>query len=388
MMPQKKQKANLFSTGVLASAATGIIGDPQREDQVSTGESVQTQPQSGAGEEDDPLFGNAKRILTIAQKATSVTDVGAYPKVATEKLLNNPYQPRRRMNTKRLEDLAREIKTYGFKGVLLARMHPEDGQNYQLVYGHRRRDASKLAGLSELPVMVDNTISDDEMKFLAINENVLRDDLTPLDEAYAYTAMLEEMSQDAVAARLGVSRGYIRNRVDILKAPEDVQDMVEEKPDTMKAVVYLKDVQEDDIRKTVIRALLQEELTINQIKAFIENLRKAQAATGAASAPASQEQNETTQHPLPSPGEREETDGAETVPQIREKKQPEQTQATMIQYSKKQTEAVTDTTKIETFTKYLQKYDQRLDSRALTADEEVALDTLVSVVRGILERRQ
>lgn len=376
-MPPKKPKTNLFSGGLLA---TGATTDAPLQKATEPSQSMSTI------EEDDPLFGNTQHIREITQKITAITDASAYPKIALEKLDDNPYQPRRRMNQKRLEVLAHEIRSYGFKGVLLARVHPTEPQRYQLVYGHRRREASKLAGLTELPVMVD-TINDDEMKFLAVNENVLRDDLTPLDEAYAYASMMEEMSQDAIAARLGVSRGYIRNRTDILKAPDDVQDMVEEKPDTMKAVVYLKDVQEADIRKMAIQALMNEEVTINQLKVFIENLREAKVSSQTASA---QEEGTT-----PSPVEH---DGTNYQPQVQqetsvatntrsttmEKEFLQKSEQTLLQQSKEQTEAITDRTKVETFTKYLQKYEQRLKSRTMSTEEKAVVEALVECAQNIL----
>jgi hypothetical protein len=201
--------------------------------------------------------------------------------------------------------------------------------------------------------------------------------------------MLREMSQDAVAARLGVSRGYIRNRIDILKAPLDVQDMVEEKPDTMKAVVYLKDVQEDEIRKTVIQALMNGEITINQTKVFIENLRQAKITLEAPSvgekmlvASSYQQDGQNSQQK-----QEEEINRSQSVRQgLGAKKTTGQVEAILLQQSKEQTEAQTDKTRIETFINYLHRYDQRLQNRQMTADEKVALDTLVSVARSIFEK--
>jgi ParB/RepB/Spo0J family partition protein len=369
MAKPKTPATNLFTGGLLTSAVT-TTGVDQKQSKRTT--------ESGTN---DPLFANA-RIREITQQATAVTDVSGYPQITIAKLENNPYQPRRRMNQKRLETLAHEIQQYGFKGVLLARMHPDDSQRFQLVYGHRRREAAKIAGLDALPVMVDDTISDEEMKFLALNENILRDDLTPLDEAYIFTSMLEGTTQDAIATRLGVSRGYIRNRIDILKAPLDVQDMVEEKPDTMKAVVYLKDVQEDAIRQTVIAALMNEEITINQIKAFIENLRKAKT-TPVATPPRDEAPVVSSPHQN---GQKEAKSSGTVHPVATEKEVTGDPETTLIEQSKQQTEALTDKTKVETFIKYLRKYDQRLHTRQITEDEKVALDMLVRVASGILER--
>ena len=382
-MPSKKTRTNLFSGGLLATGATT---------EVSTQDETKLSQPVGLNEEEDPLFGNTQHIREITQKITAITDASTYPKIALEKLDDNPYQPRRRMNQKRLEALAREIRTYGFKGVLLARVHPTQPQKYQLVYGHRRREASRLAGLAELPVMID-TISDDEMKFLAVNENILRDDLTPLDEAYAYASMAEEMSQDTIAERLGVSRGYIRNRLDILKAPDDVQDMVEEKPDTMKAVVYLKDVEEADIRKTAIQALKNEEVTINQLKLFIENLRKAKTPSSALAPLPTQEvttdtspeyKNTNNQLSTQQEMEGQHEKYTTTMPYSTAETVLKQTELSLLQQSKQQTEVITDRTKVETFTKYLQKYEHRLKNRTMTIEEKALIETLVQCAQSIL----
>lgn len=382
-MPSKKTRTNLFSGGLLATGATT---------EVSTQDETKLSQPVGLNEEEDPLFGNTQHIREITQKITAITDASTYPKIALEKLDDNPYQPRRRMNQKRLEALAREIRTYGFKGVLLARVHPTQPQKYQLVYGHRRREASRLAGLAELPVMID-TISDDEMKFLAVNENILRDDLTPLDEAYAYASMAEEMSQDTIAERLGVSRGYIRNRLDILKAPDDVQDMVEEKPDTMKAVVYLKDVEEADIRKTAIQALKNEEVTINQLKLFIENLRKAKTPSSVLAPLPTQEvttdtspEYKNTNNQLSTQQEMEvqHEKYTTTMPYSTAETALKQTELSLLQQSKQQTEIITDRTKVETFTKYLQKYEHRLKNRTMTIEEKALIETLVQCAQSIL----
>lgn len=392
MAKTSKPKNNLFSGGLLANA--GVAAEttikPQEGGQVSSGQSFTTPPE----EEDDPFFGGTKRIHQITKQAEA-TDTATVPRIALDLLEDNPFQPRHRMSEKKLETLANEIREYGFKGVLVARRSPANPDKYQLAFGHRRRESAKRAGLTDIPVIIDNSISDKEMRAVAVTENVLREDLTPLDEAYAFAAWLEEMSQEAIAARLGVSRGYIRNRLDILKAPEDVQDMVEEHPNTMKAVTYLKDIQEEEIRRTVIQALKQEEITINQIKAFIENLRKVNStlvtSTPAAATSDIHEIAQSTSN----------TSGLAYTPQedVQEKKEElsvhnsrpitpansTSSKSNLIKQSKEQTEALVNTTKIETFTKYLQKCDQQWQRRPINADELSALESLIETAKRIYD---
>jgi ParB family chromosome partitioning protein len=392
----KKPKGNLFSGGILSNTLAATTTDQQQEGPQITPNQPIVPPV--AEDEDDPLFGSTKRIEQITKQVEAITDTNTVPKIAIDLLEDNPYQPRKRMNEAQLDALSNEIKDYGFKGVLVARQHPEKHGKYQLVFGHRRREAAKRAELTELPVIIDNTISDKEMKAVAVTENILREDLTPLDEAYAFAAWLEEMSQDAIAKRLGVSRGYIRNRLDILKAPEDVQDMVEEHPNTMKAVTYLKDIPEEDIRRTVIQALTQEEITINQIKVFIENLRKASSAlvtpiltvttlnTYEVSEPGFDPESDTVllAYSQEDVQEKEKEITAHNPKPIAAENNVSP-KLDLIKQSKEQTEALVNVTKIETFIKYVQKCGQQWQRRSVTTDELRALESLIEAAKRIYD---
>jgi ParB family chromosome partitioning protein len=388
----KKPKGNLFSGGILSNTLAATATDQQQdENQIAPNQPVVP---TVAEDEDDPLFGSTKRIEQIAKQAEKITDTNTVPKIAVDLLEDNPYQPRKRMNEAQLDALANEIRDYGFKGVLVACQHPEKHGKYQLVFGHRRREAAKCAGLTELPVIIDNTISEKEMKAVAVTENVLREDLTPLDEAYAFAAWLEEMSQDAIAKRLGVSRGYIRNRLDILKAPEDVQDMVEEHPNTMKAVTYLKDIEEEDIRRTVIQALTQEEITINQIKMFIENLRKANNAPVTSTPTVTTldiyEVSEPGSDPAPLAHQQEDVQEKEKeLPAHNPRPIAPENNASpkldLIKQSKEQHEVHVNITKMKHFTRDIQKLSQQWQHRPITTDELSALESLIEVVKHIYD---
>lgn len=387
-MAKGKPKSNLFSGGLLATStvAPETTTKPQEEEKaLSPLPSI-----TAAEEEDDPFFGGTKRIRQMTQETEAIADTNAIPRIAIDLLDDNPYQPRLKMNESKLQTLTGEIRDHGFKGALLARHHPQNKEKYQLVFGHRRREAARRAGLIEIPVIIDDTVTDQEMRAVALTENLLREDLSPVEEAYAFKELLKEMTQQQLADRLGVSRGYIRNRADILDAPEDVQDMVETKPDTMKAVVYLKDEKDEAIRKEAIQALLEENITINQLKAFMENLRKARqepepiVAETPAMPQAPSVEAEAIHQPEPAttqtPNNQEVTRTAASIPPS-----PQPKRETIIQQSKEQTEAVTDRTKIEAFIKYLQAYNVRLQKRPLTGEERGALDNLLTAARAIME---
>ena len=138
---------------------------------------------------------------------------------------------------------------------------------------------------------------------------------------------------------------------------------------------------------------MNEAVTINQLKLFIENLRRAKASLHTTSVQVALVQEEKTTPSLEQSGEsfqpkaQQEIDVATATrsttqePERELSKKPEQT---LLLQSKEQTEAITDKTKIETFTKYLQKYEQRLMNRTMTLEEKAVIESLVELAQSIL----
>lgn len=134
----------------------------------------------------------------------------------------NPYQPRTHMDRQRLEELAESIRIHGLVQPLLV---ARDGDRFVLIAGERRWRAARLAGLATVPVVVKQA-APQQMLELAIIENVVRADLSPLEEAVAYRQLIEEfgLSQADVAGRVGRSRVSVTNTLRLLNAPERVRD--------------------------------------------------------------------------------------------------------------------------------------------------------------------
>ncbi len=209
-----------------------------------------------------------------------------------ERLLDNPYQPRAAVNAEALEELASVIRGQGFQGVLLARPHPEQRGHYQLTAGHRRRDASRLVGIASLPVIV-RELSDEEMAMLAITENIQREDLTPLEEGKIYVLMQEEMGYtlEQIAKEVGKKLGYVYNRVRVAKAPPDIQALVEQKPDSLRAVANLVRVESEQDRAMIIDSLLRGAITTDDILAYVKEIREERKAVAGAAEQATQEES-------------------------------------------------------------------------------------------------
>lgn len=137
----------------------------------------------------------------------------------------NPHQPRRSFPEAGLRELADSIRSSGVVQPILVRR--ADGR-YQLVVGERRLRAARLAGLEGLPAIV-RELGDREALELALTENLLREDLSPLEVARAYSALQEkfQLSHEEIAKRLGVDRTTVTNTLRLLRLPPEVQEMLE-----------------------------------------------------------------------------------------------------------------------------------------------------------------
>ncbi len=138
----------------------------------------------------------------------------------------NKEQPRKQFDESALSELADSIKEHGVLQPLIVR--PLSSGSYQLVAGERRFRASRMAGLSEVPVII-RELSDAQSMEIALIENLQREDLNPVEEALGYVSLMNEfnMTQDDVARRVGKSRSAVANAVRLLNLPEPVLKMVE-----------------------------------------------------------------------------------------------------------------------------------------------------------------
>ena len=139
----------------------------------------------------------------------------------------NPLQPRRTFQAERLEELAQSIRANGIIQPLVVR---RAGERYQLVAGERRWRAAKLAGVTQVPVVV-REIPDDHLLEITLIENIQREDLNPIETAVAFERMMRELvlNPEQVGQRTGKDRTTIINLIRLLQLPEDLQQLVAER---------------------------------------------------------------------------------------------------------------------------------------------------------------
>lgn len=152
--------------------------------------------------------------------------------IDTNKILPNPFQPRREFDENLLKDLAESIRQYGvLQPLVVSRVEketPEGGlvTEYEIIAGERRLRASKLAGLSQVPAII--RVGDDNMMKLelAIIENLQREDLNPVERARAFQKLVEEFkfTHTQIGQKMGKSREYVSNSLRLLTLPPDILD--------------------------------------------------------------------------------------------------------------------------------------------------------------------
>lgn len=145
-------------------------------------------------------------------------------KVNINEVEPNRKQPRKAFDEDALMELSESIKQFGVLSPLLVQQ--KDGY-YEIIAGERRWRAAKMAGLKEVPVIIRN-LTNQEIVEISLIENIQREDLNPIEEAFAYKRLLEEfdLKQDEVAERVSKSRTAVTNSMRLLKLDERVQQMV------------------------------------------------------------------------------------------------------------------------------------------------------------------
>lgn len=143
----------------------------------------------------------------------------------------NPYQPRQVFDEEALKELASSIKEHGvFQPIIVKKSI----KGYEIIAGERRYRASKMAGLEKIPAII-RTFTDEQMMEIALLENLQREDLNAMEEAKAYQSLINNLhlTQEELSRRVGKSRSHITNMLGLLRLPNQVQQMINDKKISM-----------------------------------------------------------------------------------------------------------------------------------------------------------
>jgi ParB family chromosome partitioning protein len=202
--------------------------------------------------------------------------------IEVEKVKPNPFQPRHEFDQDRLRDLAESIRMYGILQPLVVTrtevVKPDGGlaTEYELISGERRLRASKLAGLSQVPVIIRSGHEDSRVKLeLAIIENLQREDLNPVDRARAFQRLVDEFSfkHAQIAEKVGKSREYVSNSLRLLTLPEDLLNALSEgkiSEGHARPLMMLNDRPEE--QSTLFKEIIFKKLTVREAEAIARKI--------------------------------------------------------------------------------------------------------------------
>jgi ParB family chromosome partitioning protein len=190
--------------------------------------------------------------------------------VPVDQIDPNPLQARTIFQTEKLQELSQSIKVNGVIQPLVVRRR---GGRYQLVAGERRWRAAKLAGLTRVPVVVQE-LSDEQLLEVTLIENIQREDLTAIEVARAFDRLVKELnlSHEEIASRTGKDRTTITNTLRLLRLPGDIQQLLSEHRLSMghaRAILGLPTV---ELQRQVAEKASSQGLSVRQVERLIQRM--------------------------------------------------------------------------------------------------------------------
>ena len=185
----------------------------------------------------------------------------------------NHNQPRKDFDEKALSELAESIEQHGILQPLVVR--PLANGSYQLVAGERRWRAARIAGLTEVPVVIKE-LTDEEVIEIAMIENLQREDLNPLEEALGYRYMMDELkiTQEQAAEKVGKSRPAVANALRLLKLPNEVQEMVKNNLISPGHARALLGFDSEDMIIQTAKMIVKEDLSVRDVESLVKKSKK------------------------------------------------------------------------------------------------------------------
>lgn len=185
----------------------------------------------------------------------------------------NHDQPRKDFDEKSLSELAESIEQHGVLQPLVVR--PLANGSYQLVAGERRWRAARIAGLTEVPVVIKE-LTDEEVIEIAMIENLQREDLNPLEEALGYRYMMDELNitQEQAAEKVGKSRPAVANALRLLKLPNEIQDMVKNNLISPGHARALLGFDSEDMIVQTAKIIIKEDLSVREVENLVKKSKK------------------------------------------------------------------------------------------------------------------
>ncbi|MDX5339177.1 MAG: ParB/RepB/Spo0J family partition protein [Cyclobacteriaceae bacterium] len=220
----------------------------------------------GALLQDSPAKGKSDEILPEVAK-TGISEI------PLDEIQVNPYQPRTYFDKDALDELAESIRVQGIIQPITVRKL--DANEYQLISGERRFQASKLAGLKQIPAYI-RTANDQQMLEMALIENIQRENLNALEIAHSYQRLLAEcnLKQEELGDRVGKNRTTVNNYLRLLKLPPTIQAAIRDQQISMGHARALINVENVEKQLAIFKKAVEEELSVRQVEALVKSLNE------------------------------------------------------------------------------------------------------------------
>ncbi|HLR23604.1 MAG TPA: nucleoid occlusion protein [Pseudogracilibacillus sp.] len=182
----------------------------------------------------------------------------------------NAYQPRTEFDEEKIKELAQTLQTHGIIQPIIVRSKGED--QYEIIAGERRLRAAKLLEWEKISAII-RELSDTETASLALIENIQREELSVIEEAQAYSMLLEmhELTQEALAQRLGKSQSTVANRLRLLSLPDDIQDGLLHKKITERHARSLMTLKTTEEQVEYYEKVIEQGLTVRELDDLIKS---------------------------------------------------------------------------------------------------------------------
>lgn len=191
--------------------------------------------------------------------------------IAIEKIVPNRYQPRTVFDDDKIEELARTIHTHGvIQPIIIRKM---DDEKFEIIAGERRFRAMTKLKWSEVPAIIRN-LSDKETASIALIENLQREELTAIEEAVAYQKLLKlhDLTQEALAQRLGKGQSTVANKLRLLKLPQEVQEAIMKKDLSERHARALMAIKEKETQLELMNMSIEKQWNVKQLEEKVNEI--------------------------------------------------------------------------------------------------------------------
>jgi len=232
----------------------------------------------GGGTKTEPIVKNEVEQAEAVHAAEEVI------KLPIDQIVPNRFQPRTIFDDEKIEELSRTIHTHGVIQPIVVRKTSEN--QYEIIAGERRYRAMKKLQWTEVPAIVRN-LTDKETASIALIENLQREELTAIEEAVAYQKLLElhELTQEALAQRLGKGQSTVANKLRLLKLPDEVQQAILKRKISERHARALIAIKDQPLQLEILQQTIENDWNVRQLEEHIHLLLHPETADQEEDAP-------------------------------------------------------------------------------------------------------